>query len=144
VRRVRGLEDAKLLEPQALPELVKQRSGRSEDDRGDLDLELVHQACLQRLLRDAGAAADADRPVAGVWRARSTAASTPSTNSKPDAGSGWSATRWVTTTQGTPKGVLPPEPSVTSYMRRPTKAAPAPISSSSTSRSTPVAPGRAR
>src|ERR671910_2703053 len=26
VRRVRGLEDAKLLEPQALPELVKQRS----------------------------------------------------------------------------------------------------------------------
>src|SRR6266508_3713859 len=65
VRREWRVEDASAFELQTRAELAEQGSARSKDDGGDVDLQLVDQVSLQRLLGDAGAAADADLSVAG-------------------------------------------------------------------------------
>ncbi len=65
VRRERRVEDASALELQAGAELAEQGSARFKDHGGDVDLELVDELSLQRLLGDASAAADADLSVAG-------------------------------------------------------------------------------
>ena len=47
------------------PELTEERAAGAEDDRCDVQVQLIDQSGLQGLLRDAGAAADHDIPVAG-------------------------------------------------------------------------------
>lgn len=142
MRRERRVEDASAFEPQARAELAEQGSARSEDDWGDVDLELVDQLSLKCLLGDAGAAADADWSVAGDLPGPVDGGLDAVDELEAGRGLGLIADSVGDHDARDAEGQRTAQPSVTSYIRRPTTAAPAAISSSSTSRSTPVAPGR--
>jgi hypothetical protein len=119
-------------------EVVEQAAALPEEDRDQVDLQLVEQPGAQALLGGVGAVQQ-DVLVPGGGLGLATAASIPSVTkvivAAPRGGS--SGGRWVGTKIGTPSWWSPFQPLASSKVRRPTRTAPVAISSSNTSPLTP-------